>query len=172
LRRQAEAKALRCDKAEESSFRIATEVCMPVCRCVCVQVYAYLSVCTYLDISLCLSLSLPLCFPPTALLSLIPIIPDRPLLTPQIADLRTTLQQQSSALEILQRSEASNADTAAHLEREKALLVSDKAFLQSELRNSEQQCDDKARENEGNVTRRNALEAKVPFRCLSVRPSV
>jgi hypothetical protein len=36
LRRQAEAKALRCDKAEESSARIATEVCMLVCRCVCV----------------------------------------------------------------------------------------------------------------------------------------
>lgn len=88
--------------------------------------------------------------------------------TPQIADLRTTLQQQSSALEVLQRSEAASADNAAHLEREKALLVSDKAFLQSELRNSEQQCDDKSRENEGNVTRRNALEAKVPqFACLS-----
>jgi hypothetical protein len=58
------------------------------------------------------------------------------------------------------------------LEREKALLVSDKAFLQSELRSSELQCDEKARENEGNVTRRNALEAKVPFRCLSVCPSV
>ena len=87
---------------------------------------------------------------------------------PQIADLRTTLQQQSSALEVLQRSEAASADNAAHLEREKALLVSDKAFLQSELRNSEQQCDDKSRENEGNVTRRNALEAKVPqSACLS-----
>ena len=79
----------------------------------------------------------------------------------QNSDLRTTLQQQSSALDVLQSSERATASSISDAHREKALLLSDKQFLQSELRNLELKNDEKSRENEGNISRRNALEDKV-----------
>ena len=71
------------------------------------------------------------------------------------------MQQQSSALDVLQSSERATSTFISDAHRERDLLVSDKQFLQSELRNSELKYDEKSRENEGNKSRRNALEDKV-----------
>ena len=67
LRRQAEGKAGRCDKAEETCARIVTEVYMSVRLsvylslnvCTFVYVCAYLSVYIYMFTSLCLPLKSP-----------------------------------------------------------------------------------------------------------------
>lgn len=79
----------------------------------------------------------------------------------QNGDLRTTLQQQSSALEVLQKSEKSATALTSDLTTEKSLLLSDKQYLQSEIRNLEMKFDEKARENERNECAKFSLESKV-----------
>ena len=69
--------------------------------------------------------------------------------------------QQSSVLEILQANDRKNCDSLVDLEKLMGLLKSDKNFLQSEVRNLELKFDEKAKENEGNVSKKLELEGKV-----------
>ena len=79
----------------------------------------------------------------------------------QNVDLRTTLQQQSSALDVMQKSEKTATSLMNDLATEKSLLSSDKIYLQTEIRNMEMKFDEKARENERNECAKFALESKV-----------
>lgn len=79
----------------------------------------------------------------------------------QNGDLRTTLQQQSSALDVMQKSEKTATSHMNDLATEKSLLSSDKIYLQTEIRNMEMKFDEKARENERNECAKFALESKV-----------
>lgn len=58
LRRQAEGKAGRCDKAEETCARIVTEVYMSVCLSMCVRMSTFVHICQYIYICLLLSVCL------------------------------------------------------------------------------------------------------------------
>ena len=76
--------------------------------------------------------------------------------------------QQSSALEILQTNDRKNSDSLIDFEKLIGLLNNDKLFLQSEVRNLETKYDEKAKENEGNVSKKLELESKVRTNVLSI----